>query len=103
MTQITLYKYTIEDKVVVSPHKPADGIEYTNKYRLVADEGKALTLDFQEYFLVIDVDENVEEMENNPWHEVEYTFPEDPEEEPEEPTPVEPDEPKKEEELPSEE
>lgn len=42
MQKITLYKYTRADGgITVSPVKP-DG-EYTEMYRLVADEGKALT------------------------------------------------------------
>lgn len=44
MQIITLYKYTREDGgVTVSPAKP--NTDYTEMYRLVADEGKALTLD----------------------------------------------------------
>lgn len=44
MQIITLYKYTREDGgVTVSPAKP--NTDYTEMYRLVADEGKALTPD----------------------------------------------------------
>lgn len=44
MQTITLYKYTREDGgVTVSPAKP--NTDYTEMYRLVADEGKALTRD----------------------------------------------------------
>jgi hypothetical protein len=44
MRTITLYKYTREGGgVTVSPAKP-DG-EYTELYRIIADEGKALTQD----------------------------------------------------------
>lgn len=42
MQKITLYKYKRADGgVTVSPNKPE--CEYTEMYRLVADEGKALT------------------------------------------------------------
>ena len=42
MEKITLYKYTRTDGgTTVSPIKPE--CEYTEMYRLVADEGKALT------------------------------------------------------------
>lgn len=41
MQKITLYKYTREDGgVTVSPNKP--DTEYTEMFRLVADEGKVL-------------------------------------------------------------
>lgn len=44
MQIITLYQYEREDGgVTVSPIKP--DVEYTEMYRLVADEGKALTKD----------------------------------------------------------
>ena len=42
MEKITLYKYTRADGgITVSPTKPE--CEYTEMYRLVADEGKMLT------------------------------------------------------------
>lgn len=42
MQKITLYKYTRADGgITVSPNKP--DCEYTEMYRLVADEGKVLT------------------------------------------------------------
>lgn len=41
MQKITLYKYTREDGgITVSPNKP--DTEYTEMFRLVADEGKVL-------------------------------------------------------------
>lgn len=43
MKRITLYRYTREDGgVTTSPVQP-DAADYTVKYRLIADEGKALT------------------------------------------------------------
>ena len=45
MQTITLYRYTRPDGgVSTSPAKP-DTTEYTVKYRLIADDGKALTDD----------------------------------------------------------
>ena len=42
MQKITLYKYARADGgTTVSPNKPEG--EYTEKYRLIADEGKVLT------------------------------------------------------------
>ena len=44
MQIITLYKYTREDGgITVSPNKP--DTEYTEMFRLVADEGKVLVKD----------------------------------------------------------
>ena len=44
MQTITLYRYTREDGgVTTSPIAPPDGTTYDLRYRLVADEGKALT------------------------------------------------------------
>jgi hypothetical protein len=44
MQIITLYRYERENGgVTVSPNKP--NVEYTEMYRLVADDGKLLTLD----------------------------------------------------------
>ena len=55
MQTIILYKYNREGGgVSVSPVKP-DG-EYTEMYRLVADEGKALTNDGVNFTSCIDVD-----------------------------------------------
>lgn len=54
MQTITLYKYTREDGgVTVSPVKP-DG-ECAAMYRLVADEGKALTQDGENLYACVDV------------------------------------------------
>ena len=56
MQIINLYKYERENgKTTVSPNKPEDK-EYTEMYRLVADEGKVLT--FNELIVgeVIDTD-----------------------------------------------
>lgn len=44
MQTITLYRYTRNDGgVTLSPAAPAEGVEYETRYRLVADEGMALT------------------------------------------------------------
>lgn len=62
MQTITLYKYERADGgVTVSPVKP--DCEYTEKYRLVADEGKVITNDVN-FYSCVDVD-SVEG-----WHEV---------------------------------
>lgn len=54
MQTITLYKYTRDDGgVTTSPVKP--DCEYTEKYRLVADEGKALTQDGENLYPCVDV------------------------------------------------
>ena len=51
----TLYKYERDDGgVTVSPNKPV--VPYTECYRLIADEGKALTLDGVNLCGVVDVD-----------------------------------------------
>lgn len=72
MQTITLYKYNRPDGgVTVSPVKP-DG-EYTEMYRLVADEGKALTQDGENLTTCIDTDTA------EGWYEVD-----DPEAEPQE-------------------
>ena len=50
-----LYRYEREDGgVTVSPIKP--DCEYTEKVRLIADEGKMLTLDGERLCRVIDAD-----------------------------------------------
>lgn len=44
MQTITLYRYARQDGgVTVSPTMPPDGTAYDTRYRLIADEGKALT------------------------------------------------------------
>ena len=54
MQTITLYKYNREGGgVTVSPVKP--DAEYTEMYRLVADEGKALTQNGEELYSCLDV------------------------------------------------
>lgn len=51
----TLYRYEREDGgVTVSPIEPE--CEYAEKCRLIADEGKRLTNDGENFFSVIDVD-----------------------------------------------
>jgi hypothetical protein len=55
MQIIKLYKYTRADGgTTISPNKP--DVEYTEMYRLVADEGKALTKDGEEYTPCVDVE-----------------------------------------------
>lgn len=66
MTVKDLYKYEREDGGWdVSPIKP-ETENYTTLYRLIADEGKALTQDGIELYMCIDV-ESVDG-----WYEVEY-------------------------------
>lgn len=56
MQVINLYKYEREDgKTTVSPIKP-EGKEYTEMYRLVADEGMVLTYNGEIVGEVIDTD-----------------------------------------------
>lgn len=44
MTIVNLYRYQRADGgYTVSPVKPEDGIEYIQRYRLVADDDKAIT------------------------------------------------------------
>lgn len=55
MQIITLYKYNRADGgVTVSPVKPEG--EYTEMYRLVADDGKALTKDGENLTTCVDTD-----------------------------------------------
>lgn len=55
MQIINLYKYNRADGgVTVSPIKPE--CEYTEMYRLVADEGKVLTTDNENFTCCIDAD-----------------------------------------------
>jgi hypothetical protein len=55
MQTITLYKYQRADGgTTISPVKPE--CEYTEMYRLVADEGKALTKDGVDLFPCVDTD-----------------------------------------------
>ena len=71
MKIIELYKYTRpEGGTTVSPEKPEG--EYTEAVRLVADEGKVLTLDGENFTECVDVDSEAG------WYEVDK--PEDPEE-----------------------
>ena len=66
MQTITLYKYTRADGgITISPKKPDWECEYTEMYRLVADEGKALTQDGDNTFPCVDV------KSTDGWYEVE--------------------------------
>lgn len=61
----TLYKYTRPDGgTTVSPVKPEG--EFEENFRLIADEGMALTKDGVNYYDCIDVDST------DGWKEVEY-------------------------------
>ena len=52
----TLYKYKRPDGgFTVSPTKP-EGVEYSEKFRIIADEGKLLTKDGEHTTPCIDVD-----------------------------------------------
>lgn len=64
MTVIPLYRYERADGgITVSPTKPQS--EYTELYRLIADEDKALTQDGENLFKVIDTEST------GGWYEVE--------------------------------
>ena len=55
MQTIILYRYSREDGgITVSPVQP--DVEYTEMYRLVADEGKALTQDGETLCPCVDVE-----------------------------------------------
>ena len=55
MQKINLYKYVREDGgTTVSPVKP--DCEYTEMYRLVADEGMQLTKDRENFATCVDTD-----------------------------------------------
>ena len=60
-----LYKYKDRDLVIFSLIKP-EGVKYETHYRLIADEGKALTQDGIELYTVIDVEFI------DGWYEVDY-------------------------------
>lgn len=66
----TLYRFTRQDGgITVSPEKP--DAEYTEKFRLIADEGKLLTQDGENTFSCVDTDTvegwyEVEEQEETP-------------------------------------
>ena len=54
MKIVTLYRYKREGGIIVSPIKPE--VEYTERIRLVADDGKSLTKDGEQLYKVIDVE-----------------------------------------------
>lgn len=56
MIIINLYKYIDQNETVVSPEKPEEGTEYEEMFRLVAENGKMLTNDHENWYYVIDVD-----------------------------------------------
>ncbi len=52
-----LYKTVREDGgTTVSPEKPSDGVEYTESVRLIADEGKLLTLNGADTYPCVDAE-----------------------------------------------
>lgn len=52
----TLYRYTRADGgITVTPEKP-EGIDFSEKLRLIADDGKMLTTDGKTLYPCIDVD-----------------------------------------------
>ncbi len=78
MIIINLFKYSKDGEVIVSPEKPEEGIEYEEMFRLVAENGKMLTNDHENWYYVIDVDST------EGWVEEEHAEPEPgPEPEPE--------------------
>ncbi len=57
MTIKSLYKtIRLDGGTTVSPNKPLDGVEYTERVRLIADEGKLVTLDGVKAYPCVDVD-----------------------------------------------
>lgn len=54
MQILPLYRYSSEDYIVDSPEKP--DVEYIERARLVADQGKGLTKDDINKHTIIDVD-----------------------------------------------
>ena len=55
MTIKTLYRFKRADGgITVSPNKP--NVEYTELFRIIADEGKAVTKDGENLYSVIDTD-----------------------------------------------
>lgn len=68
----TLYRYQQGETTIDSLEKP--DCTYVERYRLIADEGKSLTADSENLFLVIDIDQIDLEL----WTEVDS--PEEPEE-----------------------
>lgn len=66
MKIINLYKYERDGGgMTVSPIQPAEGVPYTEMYRVVADEGMLVTQDGTNKYPVIDTDTDVG------WYEVE--------------------------------
>jgi hypothetical protein len=52
----TLYRYDNGEGIVYSLVPPENQTEYTEHYRLIADEGKILTKDEENFHSVIDID-----------------------------------------------
>jgi hypothetical protein len=68
MTITTLYKYQQKNgTVIVSPIEPS--CPYEMRYRLIADEGKAVTQNATDLYSVIDVEDT------NGWYEVDAPAP----------------------------
>ena len=61
-----LYRYNKGDATIDSPILPEGQTEYTERYRLIADQDKVLTKDDEKFCTVIDIDQSDLEL----WHEV---------------------------------
>lgn len=76
MQKIILYRYRRSDGgTTISPNEPEPGVEYTTLYRLISDEGKALTDGTDFVTPCIDVDDV------DGWYEIDEPIPEPVEEE----------------------
>lgn len=76
MQKIILYRYRRSDGgMTIGPNEPEQGTEYTMLYRLIADEGKALTDGTDFKTPCIDVDDV------DGWYEIDEPIPEPVEEE----------------------
>lgn len=76
MQKIILYRYRRSDGgTTIGPNEPEPGVEYTTLYRLISDEGKALTDGTDFVTPCIDVDDV------DGWYEIDEPIPEPVEEE----------------------
>lgn len=53
-----IYRYKQNEMITDSPLPPEDGIDVIERYRLVAEDGLALTRDGEKYYRVIDIDKD---------------------------------------------
>ena len=51
-----LYRYKQDKYTVDSLILPENQVDYLERYRLIADEGKVLTKDDENFYVVIDID-----------------------------------------------